>query len=147
MTEARWPIETSYGPLLILCDWAEVINGKLYMMGAGWSRIRADNPVNVSLAIMWKIPWSKANEPQDIEVALLTEDGKRVARPDGKEVALKGQIEAGRPPGMKFGSPLDAPLAVTIGSLQLEPGRYRFELSVNGELATHASFDAVGGTP
>ena len=140
-------IETSYGPLLILCDWAEVINGKLYMMGAGWSRIAANVPANLAVALIWKIPWTHANEPQRIELVLLTEDGTPVVDSGGKDVALKGQVEAGRPPGLKFGSPLDAPLVFGVRNLPLSPGRYRFELKINDSLSAGVTFDAVGGTP
>jgi hypothetical protein len=46
---------------------------------------------------------------------------------------VEAQFEAGRPPGLKPGTPLDGALAVNIGPLQLEPGnRYRWQLSVDG---------------
>ncbi len=142
-SSGSWEASSS-GPLLVLCDWAEVINGKLYMMGAGWSRIKANMPVPLlSVAVMWKIPWALANEPQSIDVVLLTEDSQPVKGPDGNDFRLQGNVEVGRPPGLKFGSPLDAPLTFSIAGLTLSPGRYRFELRINGILSAYVVFDAV----
>lgn len=142
MSSQPLALDSSYGPLLILCDWAEVINGKLYIMGAGWSRVPANRQIGAAVAVMWKIPWAHANEPQAISLRLVTDDGQPVNGPDDKPIMMEGSIEAGRPPGIKFGSPLDAPIAAIL-QLNLKPGRYRFEFTVSRELAAQVSFDAV----
>ncbi len=53
-------------PHLVVCDFAEVINGKLYLQGAGWSRIVANQPMVLAVALFWRIPWGKANQKQAV---------------------------------------------------------------------------------
>lgn len=132
------------GPAVILCDFAEVINGKLYLMGAGWSRVAANNPINVGVAIFWRIPWSDANRQQSIEVAFVTEDGEPFLSPEGEPVGLRGDAEVGRPAGVKPGSLLDAPIAFNIGGMVFPEGGYRCEFRLQGQLRAAASFVAVG---
>src|SRR6266496_1346948 len=114
---------------LLLCDWAEEVNGKLYIMGAGWSRVVASRPVSIALGVLLFIPWDQANRPHNIEISLLTEDGEPVEI-DGERVAVPGKMEVGRPPGTRPGSRLEAPLALRFPALQLPPGAYRFDLTV-----------------
>lgn len=130
-------------PHLVVCDYAEVINGKLYMQGAGWSRIVANQPVAIAVALFWRIPWGHANQKQSVTIRLMTEDGDPFFDPAGNPVRADGEIEVGRPPGLKEGSPLDAPLAVRLGPMAFSPGGYRFELEVNGTLEAIASFEAA----
>src|SRR5260221_4161821 len=132
-------------PHLVLCDFAEVINGKLYLQGAGWTRLLANQPFAIAVALFWRIPWGNANQKQEITIRLVTEDGDPFLDPEGNPVRADGQIEVGRPPGLKEGASLDAPLAVRLGAMTFPPGGYRFELEVNGQLEAFASFDAVGG--
>ena len=47
------------------------------------------------------------------------------------------EFEVGRPAGIKPGTPLELPLAITSGPLPLEPGkRYEWRLSINGRTTT-----------
>jgi len=133
-------------PHLVVCDYAEVINGKLYMQGAGWSRIVANQPFAIAVALFWRIPWGKANQKQSVTIRLMTEDGDPFLDPGGNPVRADGEIEVGRPTGLREGSPLDAPLAVRLGPMLFPPGGYRFELEVNGQLEAIASFEAVAAT-
>jgi hypothetical protein len=34
---------------LILCDYADAVNGKLYLSGGGWTTLVADQPASVAL--------------------------------------------------------------------------------------------------
>jgi hypothetical protein len=130
-------------PHLVLCDFAEVINGKLYMQGAGWSRVVANQPFTIAVALFWRIPWGQANHKQEIAIRLVTEDGDPYLDAAENPVRADGEIEVGRPAGIKDGSSLDAPLAVRFGPMIFPPGGYRFELEVDGTLAAFASFEAV----
>jgi hypothetical protein len=132
-------------PTLILCDWAEVLNGKLYMMGAGWTRILANSGMPVAIAVLWFIPWGQANQKHNIEITLWTEDGQPVKNDEGQQIGIKGQAEVGRPPGLKHGSWLESPIALKL-PLSVPPGGYRFELRINDSLEATASFEAVGGS-
>lgn len=129
---------------MLLCDYAEELGGKLYVMGGGWSRnASADRPFNMSLAIKLAIPWNESNRPYDLTVRLVDENHEVVPNQDGDEIALAGKVEVGRPPGLRPGSNLDFALAVRFDGLVLSPGTYVFELLVDGQVLESAVFDMV----
>jgi hypothetical protein len=62
---------------MLLCDAAEEANGKLYILGAGWTHVlRPDQPINMALAIVLHVPWELADQRHGLEVSLLKEDGQ-----------------------------------------------------------------------
>ncbi len=129
---------------MLLCDYAEELGGKLYIMGGGWSRIPANTPQAIALAVRLLVPWDLANRKHKVEIVLLTEDGQPVKVDEaGMEIKVEGAVEVGRPPGLRPGSALEAPLAMRF-PLSLKPGSYRFDFSVDGTLITSASFEAIG---
>lgn len=125
---------------MLLCDAAESIGGKLYILGAGWSQIYTPNaPTNMALAVKLSIPWNRANELINIRAWLLTEDGKPVDL-GGGTVLAEGDIEVGRPPGLKRGTPLDAPFVLNFAGLTLQPGGYVWQLEIDGEVTARSPF-------
>ena len=54
---------------LLLCDYAEAINGKLYIMGGGWT-ICAPGPRNMAVAIRVLVPWSDTNKQHNLALML-----------------------------------------------------------------------------
>ena len=68
---------------------------------------------------------------------LLDADGASVVvetpEEDDQQVAFGGEFEVGRPPGLKPGTPLDFPVAVNSTPLPLEPGRYEWRLTIDGQ--------------
>jgi hypothetical protein len=131
---------------LLLCDAAVADpSGKLHMLGAGWS-ITGSPTSPQAVAVLLKIPWDRANQRLALVLRLVDSDGRPVAlaTPDGaQEVTMGGEIEAGRPPGVPPGSPLDAALAFSVPSLPLPPGRYQWRLDVADDTFT-ASFQVAG---
>ncbi|MDQ5874925.1 MAG: hypothetical protein M3526_06030, partial [Actinomycetota bacterium] len=72
---------------------------------------------------------------------LLTEDGEPVQVPDTDDpVAVEGTIEVGRPTGIKPGTPLDTPFALTFPPMPLEPGGYVWELEIDGQISARTPF-------
>ena len=59
---------------LLLCDYAQEVGGKLYILGGGWSIYRGA-PVTMGLAVKIAVPWDAANIPHDFSARLVTEDG------------------------------------------------------------------------
>jgi hypothetical protein len=55
-------------------------------------------------------------------------------------VRIEGRIEVGRPPGIPAGTSLDAPMALNINGIQLDPGGYRWQLSVDNDVVAESSF-------
>lgn len=119
---------------VILCDAAQAVDGKLYILGGGWSFI-GPQVGPMSLAILLEVPWPAANQPHQMHVELQDPDGNpaRVG-PEGQPIAFDAQIEVGRPPGHPHGTPFMVPFAVNLGPLPLQPGqRYVWVVSVDGE--------------
>jgi hypothetical protein len=130
---------------LLLCDHAQEVGGKLYVLGGGWSIYRG-SPVTMALAVKISVPWDGANVPHDFSARLVTEDGMDPALPgpEGSSVdtriEFQGRFEAGRPPGLAPGSDLDAPWVVNIAGLPLPPGRYEWQMQIDGEIADRVAF-------
>lgn len=131
---------------VLLCDWAEEINGKLYIMGAGWSRVFKIQPVTITMAVKIYVPWDQANRKHTIAARLLTEDGKTQVSGEGDDmppVEIRGELEVGRPPGIRPGSDIDAPVVLRFQNLDLDEGRYLFVLEIDGGEVERVSFDVV----
>jgi len=125
---------------MLLCDAAEQQGGKLYILGAGWSTIHfSDVPVNMALAVKLAVPWDQANEAHRMKAALLTEDGEPVDVGAGP-VHAEGDIEVGRPPGLKRGTPLDVPFVLPFPNLVLPAGGYVWELEIDGTQMARTPF-------
>ncbi len=131
---------------MLLCDAADQVGGKLYIMGGGWTHLLyADQPTSMALAIVLGVSWNETNERHLVEAALRTDDGEQVLV-QGQPVVQSGQIEVGRPAGLKPGSTLNTPLAMSFHGLALPAGGYVWDLHVNRELMARAAF-RVGPFP
>lgn len=120
---------------LILADRAEVVNGKLYMMGGGWSDLQrmpaAENqpppPSHLSVAVSVSVGWNETNETHHLRLTIENEDAtQRLAE-------VEGDIEVGRPPGIPPGSDQRALLAVSAAVAFPSPGAYRVMATLAGE--------------
>jgi len=131
-------IEPKIKVSMLLADAAQATDGKLYVLGGGWSMIGPE-PTPFAIAVDVKVPWHLANTKHEFKFELVDSDGRTVALPgpDGGEqaVVIDGVLEVGRPPGLTAGTPLDAVLAINVaGGLPLAPGaRYEWRLMVDGE--------------
>lgn len=131
---------------LLLADWAEAINGKLYIQGAGWSRVvvTPEQPLSCALALKLGVGWDEANQQHRVVIRLVNDDGHPVEAVPGMPVVIESLIEVGRPPGLPHGSEIDVTLAFRIAGLMPEKGRYRFVLEVGDEpLGPGVVFDVI----
>ncbi len=117
---------------LLLADYAKVGDGKLDVLGAGWSMMRAAGAFGFFVAALFQIPWDQTNTKHAFRLELLDADGRPVSTGDDS-IRIDGEFEAGRPPGLKPGTPVDAPLVVPFGPLLLDSGRYEIRLTIDGE--------------
>lgn len=125
---------------MLLADFAQVADGKLTVVGGGWS-LTGPDPAPFGIAILVHVPWDQANRRHTLRLELVDADGESVTAPGGEGgveepiVFLDDvEFEVGRPAGIKPGTPLELPLAVNSGPLPLEPGgRYEWRLSIDGE--------------
>lgn len=125
---------------ILICDFAEAINGKLYIAGGGWSLHFGDAPVDCGLAIRLSVPWTQTNLTHTLKVSLINEDGQVVNDPDGTPVVMEGKFELGRPAGTIKGEDLVHVFAMRIQGLPLDYGMYRFSLEVDGVEISNAKF-------
>src|SRR3970040_1316445 len=64
---------------MLLADAADVVGGKLYVRGGGWSQRGApDVPTNMALAIKIDVPWDETNRRHQVVATLITADGEQV---------------------------------------------------------------------
>jgi hypothetical protein len=121
---------------LMLADSAQAVGGKLYILGGGWNMTTGGAPSAV--AILLSVSWDLANTRHEWRLELVDSDDQPVLGPaaEGQEpqpVAATGPIEVGRPAGVPQGTELVMPIAVQLGAIQLQPGRYVWRLLVDGE--------------
>ena len=125
----------------MLCDWAEVVQGKLYLQGAGWAQVLANEPAQIAVALLIRVPYDQTNTQHHVSVRLLTEDGQLY--PEDQPAEFEFDFEMGRPPGMKKGQEQVLPFAAKVAGLPFARGGYRWELLVDGEPADDMSFVAI----
>lgn len=86
---------------MMLCDHAQVADGKLYISGGGWS-FTGPVPSPSAIAIKIDVPWDRTNDQIHLLLRLLGQDGEPVMQdgPIGPQpIQLEADFEVGRPPG------------------------------------------------
>ncbi|MEO8570855.1 MAG: hypothetical protein ABI553_04075 [Chloroflexota bacterium] len=103
---------------LLVADYAEVIGGKSYIVGAGWDRFSPPSypaPMRLGVSVGVRVPFTQSNVPQHLAISLRNSDGQDI-------VAIEADLETGRAPGSRGEStlvPLAANLQVQIEGPQL----------------------------
>lgn len=93
---------------LLVADRAEVVNGKLYLMGGSWDRIQpAQFPHRMMLGIALgvRIPFAYTDDQHTVAIELLHDDTRMIG--------FEAKLATGRPPGMA-GMDMLVPLAFNI---------------------------------
>jgi hypothetical protein len=110
------------------------VQGKLYILGGGWS-ITGPQPQPSAIAIKIDVPWSEANRKHRLNVELVDSDYNPILVPTpagNAPLKIGCEFEVGRPPGIIPGTPIDVPLAFSLGPIPLEAGkRYLWKLSID----------------
>lgn len=127
---------------MLLCDAAQVADGKLYILGGGWSMTGPD-PVPSAIALKIEVEWGEAVRAHHWELFLEDEDGRpvMVQTPEGvQSVEVRGEFTVSQPQTVPEGSPIDVALAVNMGPIPLPPGsRYVWRLTIDGESLSGAA--------
>ncbi len=117
---------------MLLCESAQLSGGKLFILGGGVAFI-GPAPRALAIAMQITVPWNRANIQHDWRIDLFDEDGHPVMA-KSKAVAVQGKFEAGRPPGLRPGSPLGVSLVINLSPLPLPGGKsYTFALTIDEE--------------
>ena len=131
----------------VLADYAEMVGGKLYIMGGGWdTSTQATLPaqLRIGIAVGVRIGWEETNQQLPIKVLIEDDDGLELVRIDG-------QINIGRPPNLPPGATQLAQMAANVPLNIVSYGGFRIVVSA-GEGPSAASdrvlpFRIVSGRP
>ena len=69
---------------LVIADFARVANGKLDVIGGGWSLMNAQGPFGFFVAALFQIPWDQTNTKHQFRLELLDADGRGVPAQDAE---------------------------------------------------------------
>jgi hypothetical protein len=121
---------------MILADYAQVADGKLNLVGGGWSYC-GPNVAPFAVAMIIEVPWHLTNRQHHFKLELIDQDGNPVLAPpeDGPPVLMEADFEVGRPPGSQVGTAFPMPVAVNLSPPPpLPPGRrFEWRLEINGQ--------------
>jgi len=128
---------------MLLCDAAESIGGKLFILGGGWSHLHDRQPKAMALAVKLDVPDGLSESRLPVEARFVTEAGEPVGDQQDKAISFKGEIALARRPGQaQEGRPLSTVFALNVHfhGVELEPDAYAWELRINEDLVARATF-------
>lgn len=121
---------------MMLCDAVQVADGKLYILGGGWS-VTGPNPAPSGIALKVDVAWHEAEVPHHWELFLEDADGAPVMVDTTEGVhpmEVRGEFQVARPTTVPEGTPIDVALPVSVGPLALQAGsRFTWRLTIDGE--------------
>jgi hypothetical protein len=110
----------------LIADHAELVNGKLYLMGGGWDTYNAPaEPIQLqpAIALGVRIGWEETNRNVPVRVTIEDDDGAEMVRADGT-------LMVGRPPGLEAGSTQLAQMTARLPLMLPRFGGYRVHVTV-----------------
>ena len=119
---------------MMLADSAQIADGKLYILGGGWS-ITGPDPSPSSIAIKLNVDRHEIGTAHHWELVLEDADGQPVTvGEDLQPVEIRGEFSVGAPVGLPEGTPVDFPIALGIPPLELPvASRFQWRLFIDGE--------------
>jgi hypothetical protein len=125
-----------------LADSVVGVQGKLYVLGAGWNRITAAlfpaRHDRVGIGLLVRLPAGAERRGRRFELRVVGPGDEALALgsgPEGPVSSITGEFTAGGPEDQVV------PLALNLNGLSLpRPGDYRIEVSVEGRLGKTLPF-------
>lgn len=131
---------------LLMADRAEVVNGKLYLMGGAWDRLNVADlaqSVPISVAIGVLVQWNATNRQHHLRVHMEDADGREV-----EGFGLEAGFVAGRPPQLMEGDEQRMIFAIPAVPVRFpRTGKYALVVALNGSVARRTTFSVVAPTP
>lgn len=128
-------LETGWKITMMLADHAQVAEGKLNVIGAGWT-FTGPQPVPFAIAGIIDVPWHETNRQHRFALALQDIDGQPVMAetPMGEQpLAAEMTFEVGRQPGLRQGAAVPWMFGLNFGPVPLRPGsHYVWTATLNG---------------
>lgn len=127
---------------LILADYAEAVNGKLYVMGGGWERkIKPPEgqPFALGFAAGILVPWNLTNREHKFTIGIETADG---SAPVGMGM-IQGGFTTGRPVKAIEGQNFRALIAGSMQGPTPDFGTYAIRLTIGSDLTKRTTFHIV----
>jgi hypothetical protein len=118
----------------LLADYAEMVGGKLYLMGGGWDTFTvADLPAQVRMAVAVgvRVGWEETNQQMPVRVVIEDDDGLELIR-------INGMMNVGRPSTLPPGATQLAQMAANVPLNIAKHGGYRIVIGA-GEGAKAAT--------
>jgi hypothetical protein len=129
---------------LMLADYAEAINGKIYVQGGGWDNLTVNQPFPFrqacGVALGLRVGWSETNVVHRLRVVVVDDDTQ------AEVASVEGQIEVGRAPGTPAGISQFVPVAFNVPLEFHGPATCVLRLTLDGEDAAAVAFRVVAGT-
>ena len=116
----------------LLCDSAQVVDGKLYLLGGGWGATMAVAAPS-AIALVVTLPATAAGSRHRVELDLVDGGGAPLMFPTAEgEVPLRIATEF-EPAAIPGAATLSVPLAIGLGPLPYAADRgYEWRISVDG---------------
>lgn len=118
----------------INADFAQVIDGRLTMVG-GWWDLTSPAPVPRALALVFTLDWGELDQTHTWHLTLRDADGNAVGLgPEAAEIVdLRGEIQVPREEMMQPGRPVNTIIAINFAPVPLPPGEQLvWHVSVDG---------------
>jgi Family of unknown function (DUF6941) len=128
---------SSFRALLIPADYVQMADGKLNVLGAGWT-VTGPQPSPFALAAFIEYPWTEAGTKHTIRFELIDSEGVpvEVPTPNGQEPLFLqiNDFPFSSGFGVPKGTPLVQPVPVNLPPTQFPPGgRYQWRVLIDGE--------------
>ena len=128
---------------LVLADSAQVVGGKLYLLGGGWDMLTVNTgfpvPHQMAVAVAFcACRTCETNRPFDVEIEIQDADGLPLAK-------VQGKSEVGRPPGIPQGHPQRTHIAANMGLQFEKAGTYVIVARVDGQDKQRVPFNIIPG--
>lgn len=128
---------------LMLADYAEVVAGKLYVMGGAWDRLAVRDPaqpIRLAIALGILVPWNGTNQTHELQLTI--EDADSVSH----GTLVQTTFVAGRPPDLKPGSNQRVLLAVNSLMPASDPGEYAIVAAIDRAEHRRVAFTVIHPT-
>jgi hypothetical protein len=121
---------------MMLADAAQVAEGKLNVLGAGWT-VTGPMPTPFAIAIQMEFPWRETDRDHQLRLEVIDMDGTPFAiqTPMGMQpLVLEAKFPVPRPDDLPAGFPMPAGVAINSGPIPFPPDSYfEWRLMIDGK--------------